>query len=157
MAHAVEAAVCAGMFARVVQPLGQGLVERLDDQRALAAARDAGDAGEGAERDAGRDVLEVVRLGALDRKPAAPLTALGWRFAPHLGNGDLAEAGKVLAGEAGAVAHHLLGCALGNHMAAQRAGAGAHVDQIVGRADRVLVVLDHQHRVAEVTQAGQRF
>ena len=40
--------------------------------------------------------------------------------------------------------------------AAVHAGARAHVDQVVGRADRVLVVLDHDHRVAEVAQALQR-
>jgi hypothetical protein len=27
---------------------------------------------------------------------------------------------------------------------------------VVGGADRVLVMLDHQHRVAEIAQAGQR-
>ena len=37
----------------------------------------------------------------------------------------------------------------------QRAGAGAHVDQIVGRADRVLVVLYHQHRISDVRQIAQ--
>jgi hypothetical protein len=41
-------------------------------------------------------------------------------------------------------------------MAAVRAGAGAHVDDVVGRADRVLVVLDDEHRVAEVAQVPQR-
>jgi hypothetical protein len=37
------------------------------------------------------------------------------------------------------------------------AGAGADVDHVVGGADRVLVVLDHDHRVAEVAQALERF
>ena len=36
------------------------LVERVDDQRRLAAARHAGDAGEGAERESRGDVLQVV-------------------------------------------------------------------------------------------------
>ena len=95
----------------------------------------------------------LFSLGALDRQPAA---ALGGRLAPDLGHRDLAEAREILAGEAGAVAHHVLGRALGDDVAAVRAGARAHVDQMVGGADRVLVVLDHQHRVAEVAQAGQR-
>ena len=153
MAHAVEPAVLAGMLARAVQPARQGLVERLDDQGALAAARDAGDAGEGAERDAGRHVLQVVLARALHGQPAA---ALGRRLAALLGNGHLAKAREVLAGEAGAVGHDLLGRALGDDPAAMRPGARPHVDQMVGGADRVLVVLDHQHRVAEVAQAGQR-
>jgi hypothetical protein len=35
-------------------------------------------------------------------------------------------------------------------------GAGADVDHMIGRADRILVVLDHQHRVAEVAQTLER-
>ena len=42
-------------------------------------------------------------------------------------------------------------------MAAVHAGAGADVDHVVGGADGVLVVLDHDHRVAEVAQPPQRF
>ncbi len=40
--------------------------------------------------------------------------------------------------------------------AAVHAGAGAEVDDVVGAADRVLVVLDDDHRVAEVAQPHQR-
>ena len=36
------------------------------------------------------------------------------------------------------------------------AGAGADVDQIVGGADGLLVVLDDDHRVAEVAQVLER-
>jgi hypothetical protein len=39
------------MLARAVQPARRRLVERVDDQRRFAAAGDAGDAGEGAERE----------------------------------------------------------------------------------------------------------
>jgi hypothetical protein len=46
--------------------------------------------------------------------------------------------------------------ALGDDLAAVDAGAGAEVDHPVGRADRVLVVLDHDHRVAEVAQPLER-
>src|SRR5699024_9041405 len=35
-------------------------------------------------------------------------------------------------------------------------GTGADVDDEVGRIDRVLVVLDHEDRVAEVAEAQQR-
>ena len=37
------------------------------------------------------------------------------------------------------------------------AGAGADIDDVVGGADGVLVVLDHDHGVAEVAQPAQRF
>ena len=46
--------------------------------------------------------------------------------------------------------------ALRDDLAAVHAGAGADVDDVVGRADRVLVVLDHDHRVAEIAQAIER-
>ena len=42
----------------------------------------------------------------------------------------------------------LLGIALGDHAAAELAGAGAEVDHVVRAPDRVLVVLDHHQRVA---------
>src|ERR1700733_10322784 len=100
MTDTVQRAEFAGMLARIVESLGQRLVERLDDQGALAAARHAAHAGERAERDAGRDVLKVVGLGALEREPAAAL----FRGHAALGDRHLAKAGEILAGEARAVA-----------------------------------------------------
>ena len=44
----------------------------------------------------------------------------------------------------------------GDDLAAVHPGAGADVDDIVGRPDRLLVMLDDDHRVAEVAQAPQR-
>ena len=49
------------------------------------------------------------------------------------------------------------GVPCGDDVAAMHAGAGADIDHIVGGADRVLVVLDHDHGVAEVAQPLQRF
>ena len=48
------------------------------------------------------------------------------------------------------------GVPCGDDVAAMHAGAGADVDHIVGDADGVLVVLDHDHGVAEVAQPLQR-
>ena len=52
--------------------------------------------------------------------------------------------------------HDVLGRALGDDLAAVDAGGRADVDDVVGRADRVLVVLDDDHGVAEVAQVAQR-
>ena len=41
-------------------------------------------------------------------------------------------------------------------MATVLAGAGAHVDDPVGRAHHLLVVLDHEHGVAQIAQALER-
>ena len=65
-------------------------------------------------------------------------------------------AGQILAGQRVGVGGDLGRRALGDDLAAMHAGAGADVDHVIGRADRVLVVLDHDHRVAEVAQAPQR-
>ena len=48
------------------------------------------------------------------------------------------------------MAHDLLRRALGHHFAAVHAGARAEVDHPIGGADGLLVVLDHEDRVAEV-------
>ena len=53
--------------------------------------------------------------------------------------------------EAGSAATSF-GRPLGDHVAAVRAGAGAEVDELVGRADRGLVVLDDDHGVAQVAE-----
>ena len=48
------------------------------------------------------------------------------------------------------------GSAGGDHLAAMDAGARAHIDEIIGAADRVLVMLDDDHGVAEIAQPFQR-
>uniref|UniRef100_A0A0N5A4D5 PE-PGRS family protein n=1 Tax=Parastrongyloides trichosuri TaxID=131310 RepID=A0A0N5A4D5_PARTI len=136
---------------RIVQTPRGGLVERLDGEGRLAAARDAGDAGEDADRDLARDVLQIIARGARDLQHPLAVdrsAALGRQF-------DLARAGQVLAGQGVGVGHHLGRRALGADRAAVNAGGRTHVDDVVGRHDRLFVVLDHQHRVAEVAQALQ--
>ena len=65
-------------------------------------------------------------------------------------------AAEVLAGERARRLEHVRERALRDDFAAVHAGAGADVDDVVGEADRVLVVLDDDHRVAEVAQARER-
>ena len=36
------------------------------------------------------------------------------------------------------------------------AGAGSQIDHVVGGADRIFIVLDHDHRVAQIAQPPQR-
>ena len=73
-----------------------------------------------------------------------------------LGRGDLLEAGEILPGEAVGIGHHLVWRAFGHHLAAMHAGARAHVDDMVGGQDRLLVVLDDEHAVAHVAKRFQR-
>jgi hypothetical protein len=104
-----------------------------------------------AERNFGGDVLQVVAARADD------LEQLAVRPCARLPARRSACGRRDIAGEAGRVGHDLFRRALGDDFAAMDAGAGAHVDHMVGGADRVLVVLDHDHGVAEVAQALQRF
>ena len=55
------------------------------------------------------------------------------------------------------VRHDLFGRALGDDVAAVHAGARAHVDDVIGREDRVAIVLDDDDAVADVDEAPQRF
>ena len=122
-------------------------------KRRLAAAGHAGDAGEQAERDFGGDVFQIVAARADDLQQRGAGSAAG---AP--GSAIVALAGEIFAGQ------RIRRCAMmssgvpcGDDVAAVDAGAGADVDHVVGDADRVLVVLDHDHGVAEVAQPVQRF
>ena len=54
------------------------------------------------------------------------------------------------------VAHHVVGGSLGDDLAPVLAGARPHVDEPVGGAHHLLVVLDDEHGVAEVAQPLER-
>src|SRR5262249_21300442 len=89
---AVDLVVIGGGLARAVHAPRQRLVERLNYQGRFAAARHAGDAREGAERDVDRDVLQVVAARAHD---AEALIAVA--LAARQRQLDLLQAGEVLA------------------------------------------------------------
>ena len=58
--------------------------------------------------------------------------------------------GRGLAGE------HIINCSLHHHGASVNAWAGADLDQMVGGADGVFIMLDDDDRVADVAQALER-
>ena len=74
-----------------------------------------------------------------------------------LGNIDRQFAGEIFAGQRIRIAHDVGWRALGDDMATMHAGAGADIDHMIGEANGILVVLDHDHGVAEVAQPLQRF
>ena len=83
----------ARLLARAVDGFGERAVENVVDERAFAAAADAGDDGHDAERNADGEVLQVVFAGAGDGEPFAGERArLG---AMQHGGG----AGEIAAGE----------------------------------------------------------
>ncbi len=117
----------------------------------LPLTADAGDAGEGAERELDGDVLEVVGGGAGDGDVLARALAAGGA------ERDFAAAGEVVGGEAVLAGEEVVERSFADDLAAVDAGAGAHVDDMVGVADGVLVMLDDEHGVAERLEALEGF
>ena len=109
-------------------------------------------AGEQAGRDFQVDVLQVVAGRAEQLQHHLRARACG----ACVGHFDALLAGEVLAGQRARRLEHVGIRALRDDFAAMHAGAGADVDDVVGKADRILVVLDDDHGVAEVAQARER-
>src|SRR6185312_5891265 len=149
--QALDALDRCGLDARAAQARGRVPEQRVDDERRLARAGYAGDAGEEPERDVGADVAQVVAARADDVQ--LPRRICDRAQPRHV---DAAPPRQVLAGDGGGVGLDVRGGALGDQPAAVGAGAGTQVDDVVGGADRLLVVPDHDHGVAEVAQLLQR-
>ena len=143
----------AGRVARAgVVEQARGIAEqRVVDQRRLAGAGHAGHAGHDADRDLGRDVAQIVaaRIAQHDLLLRVDRRAL-------LRHRDGLRAREIAAGQRGRIGHDLRRRALRDDVAAVHAGAGADVDDIVGLADRVLVMLDDDDRIAEIAQVHER-
>ena len=155
-----------------IQRLRERLVEDVVDERRFARAADAGDGGQHAERDRDVDVLQVVRARAEDLELA--LEGRTARFRRR----DRSRAGQIRAGEGDEGVgtgegvgsrfaemfqngsrpplHQLLGRTLEDDVAAEIAGARPEIDHVVGDADCLFVVLDDDHRVAEIAQPRER-
>ena len=140
MLQALKAGIGRRRIRGTVELAGERLVQRLDDQRGLAAAGDAGDAGERAERDRGGDVLEIVSRRAFDDEAARALgDGAAFRYR------DFARAVEIVRRQAFRVRHHFGRRAFGDDLAAMHTGGRAHVDDMVGREDRIFIVLYHDH------------
>ena len=86
--------------------------------------------------------LQVVMPRSLDRQESAV------RYLALLGNRDRLGSREIRPGQALRRAGQVSDRPLGDHLAPLDAGARAEVDEMVGRAHRVFVVLDDDNRVA---------
>ena len=83
------------------ETLGECAVEGVDDERALARARDAGHAGHRAEGDIDVEALQVVPACSSDADRPAAATPTLWR------HGNLLQAGQIPPGQGRRVEHHV--------------------------------------------------
>src|SRR3546814_12432733 len=115
-------------------------VERVDNEARLARARQAGDAGEGAERDRRGDTPKVVRPRALQHQVEAVARAAVRR------NLDTLRAGQIGRGQAAIILQHLFQRPLGHDLAAMDPRAGAPFDDKIGMTDTLTVIVQDRHR-----------
>jgi len=119
------------------------------DQRRFAGAGNAGDGDQHSEWNIDVEGVEVVGgSSAQDQAFAA-----GRAAARGDGNGELA--GEITAGERIGVGFNFGENALGKKLATQFAGAGAEVEEMIGGAKNVGVVLDDDDGVAQIAQLFQ--
>src|SRR5690606_14823330 len=116
---------------------GQRRVEDVVDQGRLAGPADTGDRDEAPQRELHRDVAQVVRAGADDGDGT-----VGRRRAAHGRHVDAALARQVLAGDGVRLGDEVVDGAADHDLPAVLAGAGADVDDPVGRAHGVFVMFD---------------
>ena len=135
----------AGALPGAVESLGQGLVQGVEHQGRFSRPGDPGDAGHDPQGDVHVNVLEVVGAGPPDAQLPRGLAA-------RCRQRDRQAAGQVVAGQRVGMVEDLLGGPLGDHLAAMDAGTRPHVDHMIGLENGLLVVLHHQHGVAEVAQ-----
>ena len=145
-----DAAMPARPVLRPIHALVKRLVEHLVNQARLAAAADAGDADQLTQREAHVHLLQVVfaRI-AHDQIVAVARPAFG-------GDVDLLFAAQILCCQTVGAMHEVVGRCGADHVSAEFAGARPHVDDPIGRAHRLFVMLDDEHRVAQVAQIEQR-
>src|SRR3712207_1422820 len=125
--------------------VGQRLVQDLVDQRALPRSRHARYAREHAERE-----LDVHTLQVVLRRPEEAYGSS--RLAALLGGLDPAAAREEVARDRALLGLYVLDGAGGDDLAPVDPRAGPYVHDVVGRPDRLLVVLDDDERVPEVPE-----
>ncbi len=135
----------------------------VEGERGFARARHAGDDGERLARDRDVDVAQVMFARVVDDDGVSrgvTLGALGDLASRVTGTGALANRRFVFpqraTGVRARVRFHLRGRARHHDLPTRVTALGPEIDQPVGRADHVEVVLDDQHRVADLEQLAER-
>ena len=146
---AADTAMGSGLGFRPVQLAGQGPVQGLVDQRALARPRDTGHAGEHTEGEVHVDLAQVVLASLDDRDRLAVARP------PALRRRDRFLPGEVRPGERSLGPRDLFGRPCGHDLSAQLPRSRAEIDDPIRAVDRLFVVFDDDDRVAQVAHALQ--
>ena len=136
----------------LVQLVGGQRIQGVVDQGRFAGTGHPGHAGEKAGGDFEFDLFEIVAARTFDLQHllfVEPMACSGDldRFAPR----------QIMTGDRPVDRAQVIDAPLGDDFTAVHAGAGTDIDDVVGAADGVLVMLDDDHRIAEIAQVGQRF
>ena len=125
------------------QFLGQRRVERVVDQRTLAASRNAAHPDQGSERELRGDLLQVVGGDALQFQPLRR-----FRLSSDRWNGDVAGAAEKLTGDAFFVGCDIRRRPLADDFAAVLTRARSDVDQEIGGPHGGFVMFDNDDGVS---------
>jgi len=149
--HAFDAIVGRALvMGAIKRPRGlamQGVV----NERGLAGPRNPRDGDHQPGREVEVDAPEVVAAGAADHQ-----FLVGVALRPLRRYGDAPPSRQVVPRQRTRGGLDLGRRALGNDMAAVGACARPHVEDVVRRANGLLVVLDHDDRVTQIAQVVQR-
>ena len=134
-------------------PLAEnGAPKDVVNERGLAAATDAGHASQRAQRDAGVDIAQVVLGGPDDFNPPLVLT----RIHPVTRHRDAQVTRQVAPSHGTRTGHDLSRRPLSHQFPAMNPGPGPYVQDVIGRANGVFIVLYHDDRIAGIAQAANR-
>ena len=140
-----------GLKRAAVQGTRYRRVKRVVDQRRLPRSGHAGDADEQSDRQVEIRILEVVAARTADAQHF-----FAWAVAQRR-DVDLEQPAQIFSGQRVGICKDGGGQAFGDDAAAGFSRSRAHVDHMVRSEDGLFVMLDHDDRVAQVTQSFKRF
>ena len=142
--------MCAWSLFGSVQLAGDRLLQDVGYQGALSAARDTRHCNESTERELHIEPLKVVFARPLhDDALPAPLPSCCWDLHGAIATDECTSDGVLRIGER-------LERAVHHHLPAELARAWPNVNDPVGGADRLFVVLHHEDGVPKVAESQQR-
>ena len=148
----IDATAPAPARVRAAGDRGAEIVEQhLACECRFAGARDTGYDRQVADRDAGVDMAQVVKIRAFDRDDRR----IPCHRAPRI-CGMRQRMAQIVPGRRLGRRHDVLQRAFGHDAPAPHACAWPDIDDVLGSPDRVVVVLDHDQRVAVAFEPRQR-